>query len=122
MSKFFPKGTNLVPPKSSGLDDQDFDAKHTQDIQAIKYNNRKLFHKALPLVTLFLIIFLLLLFFIILPIPEIPLRNEREGHILRYYFVALRNTGTTAFITFLAIIGSEFLKQLYKYLKNYSDL
>jgi len=115
MNKFFPEGTEPTAPESSDI--KDLDAKHMQDIQQIRYNNRKLFHKMLPWVTIIIVSFLMLLFFVVLPVPEIPLRNERTGHVLRYYFIALRSTGSTAFLTLLAIVGSELLKQLYKYIR-----
>jgi len=117
-SRFFIEGRPDIP-KSFG--ERDFDAKHMREIRAIKYRNRKIFHTLLPWLIGFIVFFLVFIFLVVLPMPQIPIPSERVRAWSDYYFIALGNTGATALITFLTIVVSALLKQLYNYIRNYSE-
>ena len=97
----------------------DPDAKRREELKGVWHNFLLNMYKILPYaITVFSFIFLLLLFFIIMPFSEMHLDSENWQQWMRDYSRAFITALGSFGVTVVAVLVSELLKYAYRLLKK----
>ncbi|MCL2357128.1 MAG: hypothetical protein FWC70_08230 [Defluviitaleaceae bacterium] len=112
--KFAP--SNPLDPVADSYADPDF--KREEARKNAKHKNVLFFHKALPIITVILLLMLASVVFVILPFSEIELEFDSVLSFMQEYNRAFVASTNTIFIALATIIVSDLLRRFYGYIKK----
>lgn len=102
---------------------EDPNATRKEELNTIKHRNVMWFYKWQPFVLVGGALFLILLFFVIMPLAEMfpestmPLEYKSFWEIFREWSRAFQVTGRTAFIALTTLVVSDLLKRLIEHIR-----
>jgi len=107
----------IKPEKPIDFGD-DADSKHKKELDAVKHQNALWLHKTWPWLIKGIMVFLLLLFFIILPLSEMTLKYSNFWEGARDWSRAFLSTASTAAIALATLFISDLVKRVFDYIKK----
>jgi len=112
------KNITAIKPETYKDFGDDPDAKRKEQLKSEEHRTKVLVHWIFRILIVSAVIFLLVLFFVILPISEMYFKYYSFWYPFHRWSVAFLSTAGTAVIALLTLAVSDLLKRVFDHLKN----